>query len=174
LSQYEDLPRLTGKLASGGSGLVTILINRWASEFAALYPEVVLDIEGGGSVASLPAFLQGKVDLMPLSRPLWPGEVKSFRDKFGYEPSQIVVAQDAVGVYVNKNNPLSGLTLAQLDGIYSRESKRGGKRVEFWRELGVSGPLAEERITRMALSRAHGSHAFFRDEILLGADYRFD
>jgi phosphate transport system substrate-binding protein len=174
LSQYEELPKLTGKLTSGGSGLVTILINRWASEFATLYPEVVLDIQGGGSVASLPAFLQGKVDLMPMGRPLWPSEIKSFRDKFGYEPAQIVVAQDAVGIYVNKNNPLTGLTLVQLDGIYSRESKRAGKRAEFWRDLGVSGPLAEERITRLALSTAHGTHAFFRDEVMLGADYRFD
>lgn len=173
LSQYESLPRLTGKLASGGSGLVTLLINRWASEFATLYPEVVLDIEGGGSVASLPAFLEAKVDLMPMGRPLWPSEVKSFRDKFGYDPSQIVVAQDAVGIYVNKNNPLTGLTLVQLDGIYSRDAKRGGKRAEFWGDLGVSGPLAEARITRIALSHVHGTHEFFRDKVMLGSDYRF-
>ncbi|HXI51819.1 MAG TPA: substrate-binding domain-containing protein [Candidatus Saccharimonadales bacterium] len=173
LSQYENLPRLAGKLASGGSGVVTLLINRWASEFATLYPEVVLDIQGGGSVASMPAFLQGKVDLMPMARPLWPSEVKSFRDKFGCDPAQIVVAQDAVGIYVNKNNPLTGLTLVQLDGIYSRDAQRGGKRAEFWGDLGVSGPLAEARIIRIALSRVHGTHEFFRDQVMLGSDYRF-
>jgi phosphate transport system substrate-binding protein len=174
LKQYEDLPKLTGKLTSMGSGLVTILINRWASEFAMLYPEVALDIQGGGSTAGLPAFLEGQVDLMPMSRPLLPDEVKAFRDRFGHEPAQIVVAQDAVGVYVNKNNPLTGLTLAQLDGLYSREAKRGGKRAEFWRDLGVAGPLAEERIARVCLSRVHGTHQFFREEVMLGADYRFD
>lgn len=174
LKQYEDLPTLTGKLTSIGSSLVTILINRWASEFVTLYPEVAFDIQGGGSLANLPAFLEGKADLMPMSRPLRPDELKAFKDRFGCEPAQIVVAQDAVGVYVNKNNPLGGLTLAQLDGIYSREAKRGGKRAEFWRDLGVTGPLAEERITRFCLSPAHGAHLFFRDEVMLGADYRFD
>jgi phosphate transport system substrate-binding protein len=173
LEQYENLPQLTGKLTSTGSGLVTILINRWASEFAALYPEVELDIQGGGSTASLPAFLEGKVDLMPMSRALEAVEVARFKDKFGYEPRQIVVAQDAVGVYVNEHNPLKGLTLAQLDGIYSREAKRGSRRAEFWSDLGVSGPLADERITRLCLSRVHGTHQFFRDTVMLGADYRF-
>jgi len=172
-AQYENLPTLKGKLVSGGSGLVTILINRWGSEFAALYPEVTLDIQGGGSAASLPDFLDGKVELMPMARPLAAQEVALFKNKFGYEPAQIVVAQDAVGIYVNKNNPLAGLTLTQLDGIYSREAKRGGIRAEFWRDLDVGGPLAEERITRIALSSVHGTHQFFRDEIMLGADYRF-
>jgi phosphate transport system substrate-binding protein len=171
--QYENLPTLTGKLVSGGSGLVTILINRWASEFAALYPDVTLDIQGGGSDASLPDFLEGKVDLMPMGRPLNPDELALFKNKFGYAPAQIDVAQDAVGIYVHKNNPVAGLTLVQLDGIYSRDAKRGGKRAEFWRDLGVEGPLADERIMRIALSKAQGTHQFFRDMVLLGSDYRF-
>lgn len=114
------------------------------------------------------------MDLMPMSRPLWPDELKQFKDKFGYEPSVIIVAQDAVGVYVNENNPLARLTLSQLDGIYSRNPKRGGVRSEFWRDLGVTGALGEERIARLCLSRAHGTHLFFRDAVMLGEDYRFD
>ena len=170
--QYQNLAALEGKLVSGGSGVVTILINRWAAEFAGFYPQVTLDIQGGGSSASLPDFLDGKMDLLPMARPLLPDEVRLFQSKLGHDPEQIVVAQDAVGIYVNKSNPLSGLTLAQLDGVYSRDSKRGGQQAEFWRDLGVGGPLAEERITRLALSSAHGSHQFFRDAVMLGVDYR--
>ena len=173
LSQYENLPKLSGKLTSIGSGLVTISINRWASEFATLYPAVALDIRGGGSDESFPDFLAGKLDLLPISRPLRPDEIKRFKDKFGYAPSQLVVALDAVGIYVNKNNPLTGLTQIQLDAIYSRDTKRGGQRPEFWRDLGVTGPLAEERITRLCLSSVHGTHHFFREAVMLGADYRF-
>jgi phosphate transport system substrate-binding protein len=172
--QYEKLATLKGKLVSGGSGLVTILINRWASEFAALYPDVTLDIEGGGSDASLADFLAGKIDLMPMGRPLNAGEMALFKNKFGYAPAQVDVAQDAVGIYVHKNNPLAGLTLAQLDGIYSGDPKHDNKRPEFWRDLGVEGPLGEERIMRIALSKAQGTHQFFRDAVLLGSDYRFD
>ena len=87
-----------------------------------------------------------------------------FKAKFGYEPAQVVVAQDAVGVYVNKNNLIAGLTLAQLDAIYSREAKRGGGRPEFWSDVG--GPLADRRIIRTSLSHAHGTHVFFRDYVM--------
>jgi phosphate transport system substrate-binding protein len=173
LAQYEDLPTLTGSLASGGSGLVTLLVNRWAAEFAAFYPNVKFNIRGGGSVESFPDFLDGKLDLMPMGRPLSADEIAEYQSRFGHEPAQIVVGQDAVGIYVNKKNPLAGLTLVQLDGIYSRDAKRGGQRAEFWRDLGVEGDMAEQRVRRLSLSRDHGTHQFFRDEVMLGSDYRF-
>jgi len=75
---------------------------------------------------------------------------------------------------VNKSNPIAGLTLAQLDAIYSRDSRRGGGRPEFWRELGVAGPLADERISRVCHSRVHGGHLFFQEYVMQGAEFRFD
>ena len=160
LTQYENLPKLTGRLTCIGSGMVTILVNRWASEFATLYPEVEFDIRGGGSEGGFPAFLEGKVDLLPMSRPLSADETARFKARHGYEPAQIIVAQDAVGIYVNKNNPLTGLTLVQLDGLYSRDARRGGQRAEFWRDLGVTGPLAEARISRFCLVRFQDTHQY--------------
>jgi phosphate transport system substrate-binding protein len=174
LQQYANPPRFAGKFTSIGSGGTTALVNQWAAEFATLYPEIEMDIHGGGSLDALPPLLEGKVDLVPMSRPMSAEEAARFKQKFGYEPSQIVVAQDAIGVFVNKNNPLKGLTLTQLDAIYSREDKRGGGRPEFWSDLGVTGPLADKPISRVCLNRAYGSHLFFRDYVMQGSDYRFD
>ncbi len=173
LRQYDNLPKLTGRLASTGSGLVTVLVNRWATEFAAFYPGLELDIRGGGSADGFPDFLEGKTDLLPMSRELSADEIARFRAKYGYEPSRVVVAQDAVGVYVNKANPVPGLTLVQLDAIYSRDAKRGGQRAEFWRDVGVTGPMADERIVRLVLGQTHGTHQLFREVVMLGSDYRF-
>jgi len=118
--------------------------------------------------------IEGKVDLVPMSRPLEAEESARFKSKYGYEPAQILVAQDALGVYVNKVNPVAGLTLAQLDAIYSHNSKRGAGRPEFWSELGVTGALADERISRISLSKVHGSNLYFQDFIMQGDGYRFD
>lgn len=172
LKEYEDPPKVTGKLSSLGSGLTTIPLNRWAAEFAALHPEAELNIQSGGSVEGLAKFLAGQVDLVPISSTLPAADIARFKEKFGYEPAQIIVAQDAVGVYVNKDNPISGLTVAQLEAIYSRAVKTGGPQPEFWGDLGVTGALANERLNRVSLSKAHGSHMFFQDEILHGGDYR--
>lgn len=174
LTQYEDPPKIYGKLSSFGSGTTTMLVNRWASEFAALHPEIEMDIQSGGSVEGLGKFLAGQVDLVPMSRSLPPDDIAHFKAKHGYEPTQVVVAQDAVGVYVNKDNPLAGLTVAQLEAIYARAPQSGGPLPEFWGDLGVTGPLANERIVRVSLSKVHGTYMFLQDELLHGGDYRFD
>jgi phosphate transport system substrate-binding protein len=174
LSQYENPPQLTGKVTSVGGGSSVILVNRWAAEFAGIYPGVELDSRGGGSVTGLSELIEGKVDLVPMNRPVPAEDIARFKARFGCEPAQIVVAQDAEAVYVNKNNPIVGLTLAQLDGIFSRNARRGGGRPEFWRDLGVGGPLAEERISRVSLSRVHSSYLYFQEVVMQGADYRFD
>jgi phosphate transport system substrate-binding protein len=174
LKQYDAPSKLVGKLTSIGSGTTTILINRWAAEFATLHPEVQLNIQSGGDIEGLAKFLAGHVDLVPMSRPLPAADVARFKTKFGYEPSEIVVSQDAIGVYVNKDNPIARLTQAQLEAIFSRSPKTAGPLPEFWRDLGVSGPLADERIVRVSLNQVQGTHMFFKEEVLHGADYRFD
>jgi len=174
LKQYERPPKIAGKLTSVGSGIATLLVNHWASEFSGFHPEAELDIQGGGSVEGFARLLAGQTDLVPITRPLPPDDILRFKAKFGYEPAQIIVAQDAIGVYVNKDNPVAGLTLTQLEAIYSSEPRGGGPLPEFWSDLGVAGPLANERIGRVSLSRVHGTYKFLQEEVLHGRDYRLD
>lgn len=174
LKQYENPPPLTGKFTSIGGGTAAILVNRWAAEFAAIYPDLQMDCRGGGAVSGLAGLLEGRVDLVPMVRELLPEEVAQFKARFGFEPVQIIVAQDAEAIYVNKNNPLPGLTLAQLDAIYSRNARHGGTRPEFWNDLGVAAPLGDKRISRFSLNRAHSNYAYFQEHIMQGEEYRFD
>ena len=124
LSQYENPPQLSGRITSVGGGSSAILVNRWAAEFARIYPDVELNSHGGGSVTGLSELIEGKVDLVPMNRPVPAEDIAHFKAKFGYEPAQIVVAQDAEAVYVNKNNPVAGLTLTQLDAIFPQRPAR--------------------------------------------------
>jgi phosphate transport system substrate-binding protein len=163
-----------GRLISNGGSVATILVNRWATEFSTLHPETQFDIRRGGSTSGLADLMEGRVDIVPMSRTLPADYIARFKARYGHEPTGIVVAQDAIGVYVNKDNSISGLTLAQLDAIYSGEAKRGGGRPEFWRDLGVTGDLAEERIARVCLSPAHDTYWLFRDVVMQGSDYRLD
>lgn len=173
LSQYETKTNLTGELTSAGSPVTTMLLNRWAAEFTAIYPQAKLNFEGGGSVEGFDRLVAGRADLVPLGRLLPAEDVARFKARFGYEPTQMIVAQDAVGVYVNQLNPISGLTLAQLRDIYALNSS-SARPPEFWSDLGVTGAFGGQRITRVSLSRVHGAHLFIRDEIMEGAPYRFD
>jgi phosphate transport system substrate-binding protein len=174
LTQYERPPRLAGKLRSVGSAVTTILVSRWAAEFGPLYPEVELDIRAPGSQEGVSQLLEGKADIVPSGRPLSAQERARFKEKFGHEPTEIIVAQDALGVYVNKNNPIIGLSLDQLEAIYSVKPNLRAGRPEFWGDVGVTGPLARKQINQVSLNRWHDVQLYFRDLVMKGEEYRFD
>lgn len=175
LARYANPPQLSGKLVSNGSGGATVLINRWAAEFGRLFPNVALEIHGSGMRPEVfNDFIDEKIDIVPMSRPAPPEVISRYKAKFGVEPCQFVIGPDALAVYVNKSNPVAGLTLEQLEAIYSHSPRSRTPRPELWGQLGVTGPLADVGIYKVSLSQLHGSHQFFREVVLGGANYRFD
>ena len=174
LTQYDRVAPLTGRLVSRGSGGASILINRWIDEFAPLHPQAVFNVQGIGTTAGLDTLRLGGADLVPSSRPLSAAEVDSFTAKFGHPPLQVVVALDALGVYVNKVNPIPQLSFNQLDAIYSRAPRGGQAVAEHWAEVGAPEPFGDRLITRYSLDTVHSIHSLVRDAVLAGEDYRFD
>ncbi|GIX08117.1 MAG: hypothetical protein KatS3mg115_2520 [Candidatus Poribacteria bacterium] len=72
-------------------------------------------------------------------------ERDAFEEKYGYKPTEIRVAIDGLAVYVHKDNPLQGLTLAQVDAIFSKTRKRGyPKDIRVWGELGVNRRMGQQ------------------------------
>lgn len=174
LSQYEEQSELSGTLRSRGSASTTILVNRWAEEFMKLYPEIRTQITGGGIADGLVELLEGKVDIVPLSRPISDAERATFKGRFGYLPVEVPVAHDAVAVYVNLGNPLPDISMSSLQAIFSRHVTTASRVPETWMDLGVRGQLGKKLIARYALSQNHGTHALFREQVLEREDYRFD
>jgi len=145
LPPYEPVAGLAGKIASIGDSTATNLVARAAAEFRRIQPEVKLQVTAALAGVGLAALLEGRADIVPMSRALTPEEVAAFQLKFGYPPTQIKVAADALAIYVEKSNPVPGLKLAQLDGIFSRTQRRGGGSIETWGQ--ESGPSARSHST---------------------------
>ena len=175
LKQYEEQSNLSGTLRSQGSASTTILVNRWAEEFTKLYPDVRTQIIGGGIADGLTELLEGKVDLVPMSRPLSEDERASFQRRFGYPPVEVPIAYDAVAVYVNLKNTLTDISMADLLAVFARHVTTPSIMIpETWMDLGVRGELGKKLIARYALSQSHGTHAVFREHVLAGEHYRLD
>src|SRR5438105_7241356 len=105
---YQTVAGLSGKITSIGASTTTNLVARTATEFARIYPDVMLQVVAGLTSIGPPALLQGKADIVPMSRALTIEEVQDFQKKYGYPPTEIKVAADALAIYVEKRNPLSG------------------------------------------------------------------
>jgi phosphate transport system substrate-binding protein len=130
-------------------------------------------IEGKGSGTAMPALIEGTVDFGPMSREINGDEIAAFEKKFGYKPTQLRCAVDMVGVFVHKDNPIEGLSLQQLDAIFSETRKRGGKtEIRTWGDLGLGGQWANKPISLYGRNAASGTYTYFKEHVLKKGDFR--
>src|SRR6266567_1871616 len=127
LKPYEKVSGVSGNLNSIGSDTLNNLMTLWAEGFRAIYPNVKIQIEGKGSSTAPPALIEGTAQIGPMSRPMKGTELDAFEKKFQYKPTAFPVAIDALAVYVNKDNRVPGLTMAQVDAIFSKSRRLGYK-----------------------------------------------
>ncbi|HVS04529.1 MAG TPA: phosphate ABC transporter substrate-binding protein [Thermoanaerobaculia bacterium] len=173
LAPYQTTSGVAGTLGSVGSDTLNNLMTLWAEGFNALYPNVRVQIEGKGSSTAPPALIAGTAQLGPMSRPMKAQERDDFDKRYGYAPTEVRVALDALAVYVHRDNPLSRLTLPQVDAIFSKTRACGYPGdVSTWRAAGVEGPLSGRQISLYGRNSASGTYGFFKDHALCGGDYK--
>src|SRR5215470_2794459 len=172
IKSYEKVSGVSGNLNSVGSDTLNNLMTLWAEGFRAIYPNVNIQIEGKGSSTAPPALIEGTAQLGPMSREMKAAEIDAFEKKYGYKPTAIKVAIDSVGVFVHKDNPIKSLSLDQLDSIFSSTNKRGGKPINTWGELGLTGEWANRPISIYGRNSASGTYGFFKEHVLKNGDYK--
>ena len=171
--RYHPVGGIGGSLSSAGSDTLVNVVTLWAETFNRFYPGVKVQVEGKGSGTAPSALLAGTAQLGPMSRPLKDSEVESFEKKFGHQPTRFRVAIDAVAVYVNKDNPIKGLTFAQVDAIFSRSRNAGHPQgIDTWGQLGLTGVWASRPISLYGRNSDSGTHGYFKEHILRNGDYR--
>src|SRR5690606_7248386 len=139
LPEYKVTTGVSGNVNSIGSDTLNNLMTLWAEDFKKWYPNVNIQIQGAGSSTAPPALTEGTANFGPMSRAMKTEEIQAFEAKHGYKPTAVPVAIDVLAVYVNKDNPVEGLTIAQVDAIFSATRKCGGdKDITRWGEVGLS------------------------------------
>ena len=172
LQPYKTVSGVSGSLRSVGSDTLNNLEALWSEGFKAKYPGVKISIEGKGSSTAPPALIEGTAQFGPMSREMKSKEIDDFEKKFGYKPSRVRVAVDSLAVFVNKDNPIKCLTLKQLDGIFSKTRKGGGKEIKTWGDLGLTGEWAGKPISIYGRNSASGTYAYFKEIALFQGDYK--
>lgn len=172
---YRPVDQLKGELKLGGSNTLSHVAAVWIASFQEFYPDAKITIEVNGSLAAIDDVKAGKTDLGLLSRRVRDDEIESFRETFGYPPTVLTPCLERTAIYVHKDNPIKGLTLAQLDAIYSTDRKRGAAEpCRQWGQLGLSGEWAAQPIVLHGRTAETGSQVFLQEAVLLGGAMRED
>ncbi len=171
IPEYKPASGISGNLSSVGSDTLANLMTLWAEDFNRAYPNVNIQIQAAGSSTAPPALTEGTSNLGPMSREMKDDEVEAFEDKHGYKPTAIPVAVDALAVLVNKDNPIKGLTMDQVDGIFSSTNKCGGSNIETWGDAGVTawGAKSMQLYGRNSVS---GTYGYFKEHALCKGDFK--
>jgi phosphate transport system substrate-binding protein len=172
IAAYPRSAGVTGNLNSIGSDTLNNLMALWAEGFKGSYPNVNIQIEGKGSATAPPALIEGTAQLGPMSREMKNDEADRFEKKYGYKPTEVRVSIDSLAVFVHKDNPLPGLTMAQVDSIFSSTYKAGGKEIAKWGELGLRGPWGTRAISLYGRNSASGTYGYFKEHALKKGDFK--
>lgn len=174
-----NLPDYTPVAGIGGENLKTVgsdtmnnMLALWTEEFKKSYPGVKREVDGRGSSNALPALIAGQAAFGPMSREPKKSEITAFKEKFGYEPTILATSIDMLAVYVNKDNPVEGLSFPEIDAVFSSTRKLGAKRqADKWSFFVKKGPLFSQAISCYGRNAASGTYGYFKDVVLAKGDY---
>ncbi len=173
LPTYKAVQGVSGSLKSIGSDSMNNEMTLWIEGFKKFYPNVDIAVEGKGSATAPPALVNGTAAFGPMSRPMKQDEIDSFEKVFGYKPTAVPTSIDMLAVYVHKDNPLTSLTLQQVDAIFSK-SRKGGhdKDIRTWGDLGLTGEWKDKPISLYGRNSASGTYGYFKEHALFKGDYK--
>ena len=173
LPDYVPGTPVAGAIKSVGSDTMNNMMTLWSEGFRKFYPNVKIEIEGKGSSTAVPALVQGTANFGPMSRAAKPAEQNEFEKRFGYKAVQLSTSIDMLAVYVNKVNPIKGMTLAQADAVFSSTRKLGLKGdIRTWGQAGLTGEWANAPISMYGRNSASGTYGFFKGKVLGKGDYK--
>lgn len=115
----DDAPAYTaqtdkGKIVVSGSSSVTPVMEKLKEAYNKINPNVEVEIQQSDSTTGILNAIEGTADIGMASRALEDAELSQ-------GVTETVIALDGIGVIVNKENALSGLTSEQVKAIYTGE-----------------------------------------------------
>ncbi len=173
---------IAGHFKGASSDVLAVLTKNWIAAFQKFYPKVSFDLPPpyAGSLGAV-ELAKGGLDFVMVSRELRPADITEFRKNFSYDPTSLPISGgtyrhfgflDALGVFVNQDNPLKQISFAQLDAILSTTHHRGGAAITTWGQLGLTGEWADKPIHVWGVKPWNGFEEFVRQRVLSVGDKR--
>ncbi len=183
LPHYMPQQSVSGTIRLWGHGapildFMGMLVKAWEEGFVRYQPGVRFEYDMYGTASAMGALYTGAGDIAILGQEIYPFELTAFRRVKRYAPTEIEIATGsvdvrnfdfAIGVFVNKDNPLSKLTLDQINEIFAYQERGGEPNIETWGQLGLTGEWADKPIHLYGWTSADVFSTFVQNAALHGS-----
>jgi phosphate transport system substrate-binding protein len=158
----------------GYSGLSGQLL-RWESEYRKIHPEVRFENQLHSPATVMAGLYNGVADIAMMGREIWPVETMAYRWVFQQPAFGVVVATAGLNgpgqsftpvIVVNAKNPITSISLSQLDAIYGSEHRAAPTNIRTWGELGLTGEWAAQQVHAYGFGPEDALGVFFRHDVL--------
>lgn len=180
--------KATGVQYAIGSDAMEGLNQRWVAIYKRAHPEAIFTYAVEEKFNAIPSLGNGKAQYAPLGRLPAKSEVLQFVEETGYWPTPIKVSLCTFtggpnkdwphphAVFVHKSNPLTKLTLTQVDAIFSKTRRRGYPTdITTWGQLGLTGEWADKTIVLYGVNGGEGNRgpaSFFSERALASGPFK--
>ena len=148
-------------LQNKGSDTLVNVAQAWAEHYKEINPNLAVAVTGGGSGTGISSMINGTVDIANASRKMKEKEMTMARDN-GIDPVEWTVGFDALAVFLHHDNPIEGISIAQLAEIYGE-----GGETKTWSQLGVEVPGCDsDEIVRVSRQNNSGTYVYFKEAVL--------
>jgi phosphate transport system substrate-binding protein len=171
---YRPETQVSGTIRSWGSAQMAELMALWERGFQRYHPAARFEDRLSGTVSGMGGLYGGAADLSLMGREIWPAEVLAYEQSTGRPVSGVQVAigsfdvptkADALVVFVHRENPITALTLSQLQAIFGCGDSTK-QTIQTWGELGVAGPLADKPVHVYGYKPDNAAAIFFKNTVL--------
>lgn len=194
LPAYQPQQQVSGTIRMWGSNyIVDGNVGRyWEEGFRKFHPGVKFDYHMKTTIAAVPSLVFGVSDI-GVGRKITFAELLLYQRYNDRDPLEITAAtgsydvtgwQPAFGIVVHKDNPVTQLTLQQLDGIFGSERLGGWEgtswhpefargpegNIRTWGQLGAKGEWADKPINVYGLNLRYHQAEEISDRLLKGSD----
>lgn len=162
----------SGTLTISASDNMKPLVQFWAEGLTGRHPRLKATVLRDPSGTGLAPLLEHRTEIAALSRRMTAAEISEFVREYGYEPTEVPVASDALAIFVHKDNPIAGLSLEELDAMFCRERRRGIRyTIDSWGLVGLMDEWFETPVQLYGQNAKSGAGYFFREEICKGGTF---
>jgi phosphate transport system substrate-binding protein len=194
LPAYQPREKVSGTIRLWGSNYPVDgnLAEYWEKAFTKFHPDVKLEWNMLTTRAAVPSLVFGVADV-GIGRKITTEEQQLFERYKDYQPLEVSVAtgsynvtgwNPAFGIVVHKDNPLTKITMEQLDYVFGAERLGGWigtdwhtefargpeKNIRKWGQLGLTGEWADKEIVPYGLNQRYHQAVEISDRILKGSD----